>query len=322
VRRFAVALSAALLGAVAVGSPLRAAQPSPAVEPADAPLAEVPDFTCADAGRPHGEARAFRTRLAGVPAIVRTPSTVTKPPIILWHGYAAPASEAELMRALPLDETPAIKVYLGLPLFGARAPAAGQDSVADRQQQDFALRLFKPVVMGAAAELPAVVKDLRRRRCLTGRQKIGLFGFSAGGTSALVALADHEAPISTVVTVNAPTGLTPSVEAMERATHQPFTWSQPARDVARQADVAARPRDVAQGRPPPALLLIHGADDTVVTPQGAVALQQALAPAYRRGGDQARLAVEILPQVPHNWTDSTQLALLRGAIANWFNRYL
>jgi pimeloyl-ACP methyl ester carboxylesterase len=109
---------------------------------------------------------------------------------------------------------------------------------------------------------------------------------------------------------------------MERATHQPYAWSDAARAVARQADVAARPHDLAQGRPPPALLLIHGADDAVVTPQGAFALKQALDPAYRREGHQARLAVEILPHVPHNWTESPQLAVLRLAIANWFNRYL
>ncbi len=44
-------------------------------------------------------------------------------PIVLWHGFGPPASEQALMEALPLDEVPAVKVYLGLPMFGSRAPA-------------------------------------------------------------------------------------------------------------------------------------------------------------------------------------------------------
>ena len=75
----------------------------------------------------------LRITLANVPAILRVPGTVTKPPIILWHGFGAPSSEGELMEALPLDEVPSVKVYLGLPLFGARAPAAARNrSGSDR----------------------------------------------------------------------------------------------------------------------------------------------------------------------------------------------
>jgi hypothetical protein len=85
----------------------------------------------ADAACPKGS-----TTLAGVPAIVNVPEQVTKPPILLWHGFGPPASESELRRALPLDEVPAIKVYLGLPLFGARAPKAGEKSLAERQHED------------------------------------------------------------------------------------------------------------------------------------------------------------------------------------------
>src|SRR5579859_3406137 len=66
-----------------------------------------------------------RTTLAGVPAILRIPEHIRKPPIILWHGFGPPASEETMMDALPLDEVDAVKVYLGLPLFGARALAGG-----------------------------------------------------------------------------------------------------------------------------------------------------------------------------------------------------
>src|SRR5690348_17642777 len=148
-----------------------------------------------------------RTTLAGVPAILRIPRTVTKPPIVLWHGLGPPASEADLMEDLPLDDVPAVKVYLGLPLFGARAPTAESDSLMQRQAQDYALRIFDPVVVGAARELPAVLAELRKQGCLRRGDAIGLFGFSAGGTAVLITLLDQKAPVRVAVTVNAPTGL-------------------------------------------------------------------------------------------------------------------
>ena len=82
-------------------------------------------------------------QLAGVPAILRIPKVITKPPIVLWHGFGPPASELALMDALPLDELPAVKVYLGVPLFGARAPAGGVNELIRRQSEDFASLLFE-----------------------------------------------------------------------------------------------------------------------------------------------------------------------------------
>jgi hypothetical protein len=37
------------------------------------------------------------------------------------------------MEALPLDDVPAVKVYLGLPLFGARAPSGGPGELVQLQ---------------------------------------------------------------------------------------------------------------------------------------------------------------------------------------------
>jgi len=107
------------------------------------------------------EQRTIDTTLADVPAIVRIPKTATLPPILLWHGFGPPDSERALMAALPLDDVPAIKVYLALPMFGARMHARGMHEVADRQQQDVGTLVFAPIVMGAADELQNVV----RRRC-------------------------------------------------------------------------------------------------------------------------------------------------------------
>src|SRR5690242_4677563 len=153
--------------------------------------AAAEDFSCATP-RTDAEPKVINTTLAGVPALVRVPKSITHRPVILWHGLGPPSEPAALMTALPLDEVHAVKVYLGLPLTGARAPKDGVDSLAERQKRDYATLIFEPIVLGAAGELPAVVEALRQRHCLPKDGDVDLFGFSAGGTAALAALTEHK----------------------------------------------------------------------------------------------------------------------------------
>ena len=83
---------------------------------------------CAAGGDVAGDIVTLQTTLAGVPAVLRVPKVITKAPIVPWHGFGPPASETALMKALPLDEVAAVKVYLGLPLFGLRAPLVVGDT--------------------------------------------------------------------------------------------------------------------------------------------------------------------------------------------------
>jgi pimeloyl-ACP methyl ester carboxylesterase len=272
----------------------------------------------AGVSRAEAACEAGATTLAGVPAIISVPKQITKPPILLWHGFGPPASASDLQRALPLDEVPAIKVYLGLPLFGARAPAAGEKSLAERQKEDYGSQMFEPVVVGAANELPAVLKTLRERRCRGAREPVGLFGFSAGGAAVLFTLTEHKVSVRAAVTVNAPAGLNASIDAMERATKQPYAWTPATRALAARSDAASRAAELVAGHPPPALLLIHGADDTVVKPDGAIALRDALLPFYRKAGEPERLRLTVAPGVSHDWTATNT----RTSVAEWFNRYL
>ncbi len=280
------------------------------------------DFSCAANGEAADDVMTVQTTLAGVPAILRVPKVIRKPPIVLWHGLGSPAGESELMKALPLDDVPALKVYLGLPLFGARAPSGDAESLARRQGEDYASRIFELVVVGAAKELPAVLKVLREKRCLGPNDEIGLFGFSAGGTAALIALTEPEVHVRAAVTVNAPIGLSAAIDAMERATKRPYTWTESARQLAERSDSIRHAADIASGVPPRALLLFHGADDTVVAPSGAVSLREALQPYYRRSGNDLRLKLVIAPGVSHDWTQPRPLQQLRASVANWFNKYL
>jgi hypothetical protein len=86
-----------LIVASLLSSPALAAT-SPAAEP-----------VCA-APAPGQPARVGEVDLAGVPAIIRVPTRVAAPPIVLWHGFGPPASEEALMALLPMDDVPAVKV--------------------------------------------------------------------------------------------------------------------------------------------------------------------------------------------------------------------
>jgi dienelactone hydrolase len=152
--------------------------------------------------------------------------------------------------------------------------------------------------------------------------KIGLFGFSAGGAAALFALAEREVPIAAAVTVNASTGLSASVAAYERATKQTYGWTASAKEIAKRSDAAGRAVDIASGKPTPALLIVHGADDSMLGTQTAEALYQALLPLYRKSGNEARLRLQIEPGMTHAWTQAGTADELRRSIGAWFNRNL
>lgn len=211
-----------------------------------APCAHAAE-TCAGTAPAVDGVRTLRLTLAGVPAIVRVPSGASRAAIVLWHGFGRPAGEDELLRAL--DELPAVKVYLGLPLFGARAPKPPELSLAQRQARDYGALLFEPVVLGAADELPAVVRALRQSGCLGRTDPVGLFGFSAGGAAVLMALIQQKVPVRAAVVINAPTGLHGAIDALERATKKSYAWTTHTRELAGRSDAILHAAQVASGDP-------------------------------------------------------------------------
>lgn len=311
------------------------------------PDAAAEELSCA-AVRDDAQPKVINTTLAGVPALVRLPKSITHRPVILWHGLGPPGDPETLMQALPLDEVQAVKVYLGLPLTGARAPKDDADGLAQRQKRDYGMLIFKPIVMGTAEELPAVVSALRDRQCLPKDGAIDLFGFSAGGTAVLAALAEQHVRIAAAITVNAPTGLDKAVGALERATHQTYTWSPEARQLAVQTNFVDRAAEI--GRSRPALLMLQGADDTVSSPQDAQALVYALESHYGGAGVEVggagnnnrvasgsgpagshgkpagvtgtqRLKLVVMPGVTHQWVQGPALEEVRANVAEWLNQH-
>jgi len=273
------------------------------------------------AAAPHvTDIEVHRTTLAGVPAIVRVPKHVSRPPIVLWHGFGPPASEAAMMAALPLDEVPAVKVYLGLPMFGARALPGGMKELAQRQGQDLGLQVFKPVVVGAGDELPHVAHALEEQGCLRPQEAIGLVGFSAGGAAALYAMSRHASTVNAAVFINPSTGLTASVQAFEQATGRTYAWSPASRELAKQTDAVDHVDQIAGGTPPPALLFLQGADDSVIDSHALDELDERLKPLYRDHAQ--RLQFSRLSGVSHQWASDPQgLASVRQAVATWFNNH-
>lgn len=272
--------------------------------------------------RNSNENRIVTTELAGVPAILRIPARPTKPPIILWHGFGAPANEDALMQALPLDDVPAVKVYLGLPMFGKRALPGGTEELVRRQKKDVGLEVFEPIVVGAANELPSVIRELERRGCMKKGEKIGLFGFSAGGASALLSLAEHRVAASAAVLLNPSTGLTASVQAFERATGQSYAWTPRSRALAARTDAANHVSDIARGTPPPAVLILDGAKDDLFAREGMNTLSDALGSHYAKAHEDERFRHHLVEGLSHNITGSHADDELGRQVSAWFNRYL
>jgi predicted esterase len=266
--------------------------------------------------------RVVATELAGVPAMVHIPDKVLRPPIVLWHGFGPPANEQALMQAFPLDDVPAIKVYLGLPMFGKRALAGGTQELVRRQKEDVGLQVFKPVVVGAADELARVVEALRQQRCLRAGDKIGLFGFSAGGAAALLSLVQHDVPVGAAVLLNPSAGLTASVQAYEHATHLNYAWSAESRALAKRTDAVEHVAEIAKGTPPPAILIVHGAKDDVVAQTNLNQLADALSARYARVRERERFRYDVVDDLAHNLSGAGADDALHRQVSAWFNRYL
>lgn len=224
-----------------------------------------------------------------------------------------------MMDALPLDDVDAVKIYLGLPLFGARAPAGGMKELARRQSEDVGLQVFKPVVAGAADELPNVVDALRQNACMPHRTSIALVGFSAGGAVALDALSQGKVAIDAAVFINASTGLSASIQAYEKATGKTYTWSPASRELARETDAVGHASQIAAHHP--ALLFLQGADDAVIDSHAASQLFDSLKPFY---GDQLqRLQFTRPVGMSHQWAaDPATLVAVRKDASDWFGANL
>ena len=243
---------------------------------------------------------------AGVPYVALRPARGRRraPLVVAWHQLGPPRTGRAMAAALPLARLAAWRVYLGLPMTGARAPASGQKEFARLGAQDVAGEPAGAVVEQAFAEFPAAVTALRSKLPLDDGP-IGLLGEGAGAAVALLALAESEVPVRAAALVS-PAVQPQQVVAISRQRGNPGgrwiraaragagrSWSTgAARAGAGRLDFAARASEIAGRDPQPAVLLVTGADAGDGASGPAERLWHTLAGRYRAPG---RVALVIMP---------------------------
>lgn len=271
--------------------------------------------------------------VAGVPIVLSFPDNRDKPAplIVLWHGFNTPNSEQALAKTIPLEGVNAWKAYLGLPLFGARMPVGGIDELTRRVREDYLLQLFLPVVEGAVRELPNVVEALQSRFDIQSDFGIGLFGFSAGGFAAMLALAENKIPIKAAVLAGVSKDISSAVRATEQFNNSEYQWTEASQAASRRIDFVLRSEEIVINAQLPAMLFLHGGNDEIFAPDEVQQLYAALRPYYESAGCLDQLSLKIFSHLQHQIeppTDEISQALradylaLQTAVANWFEEHL
>lgn len=266
---------------------------------------------------------------AGVPYLAFSPAAgIGRAPLVLvFHMMDPPRSERAMAAALPMEALPAWRVYLGLPMFGARMPKGGPDEIMRLGYEDALMNLIAPVVERAAAELPAAVAALREQLPVN-EGPIGLVGGSAGGAAALLALAETQVPVAAVGLVNPAARATPVIEVGERMFGVAYPWNEARRAQADRLDFVRRADEIAAREPQPPVLIVVGEDDDEAFPAATRNLRDALAARYT---SPELVSLVTVPGLGHALTDepgidtapqSPEAARVDAEISKWLRLHL
>lgn len=201
--------------------------------------------------------------MTDVPYVAVPPDGGPRPgaPIVLaWHLLDSPRTERAFAAAMPLSGLDAWRIYFGLPLTGARAPAGGPDELMTLVRADVVRNVYRPIVDGVLAEFPRALATLRDRHGL-GDGPIGLMGGSLGGAVAQAVLLSSGLGARAAVFINPVTRLRPTIDTLAAAAGAGYDWHGDAVDFGGRLDFAARAPELAALSPRPAVQLILGADD-------------------------------------------------------------
>jgi dienelactone hydrolase len=241
---------------------------------------------------------------AGVPFLAVAPDSPRPgaPVVVAWHLMDAPRTEAAFAAALPLAGLDAWRIYLGLPLAGARAPQGGPDELQRLGYEDAVMNLHGPIARQGADELPAALAELRDRFELGG--PLGLVGGSNGAAVAGLVLAEV-APaagidVAAAVLVSPVSQLRAVVDAVGEQYGFTYPWTPESLAAADRLDFVARAGDlVAAGQP--AVRLVVGADDDAA---GFVEPARRFEAALRdRYDDPSRVDLVVIPGMGHALAD-------------------
>jgi pimeloyl-ACP methyl ester carboxylesterase len=195
---------------------------------------------------------------AGVPFVAVPPASgaAAAPTVVGWHLMDAPRTESAFAAALPLAGLDAWRVYLGLPLCGSRMPEGGFDELMRLGYEDAVLNMFGPAALGAAAEFPTALAQLRSRFDLA-PGPIGLFGGSIGSAVAQLVVAGGEVEVAAAALISPVARLADVVGANERRFGVTYAWSDASREIAARMDFVARAGEL-EDTP---VLIVVGEDD-------------------------------------------------------------
>jgi dienelactone hydrolase len=140
---------------------------------------------------------------AGVPFTALPPADGgTAPLIVTWHMLDAPRSDAAFAAALPMNDVPAWRVHLGMPMCGARMVDGSMDAGLELMRKDVLMAFLYPFVRQASEEFPAALESIRAQLPVDDGP-IGVLGGSLGGAVALRVLAETDIPVFAGAVVNA-----------------------------------------------------------------------------------------------------------------------
>ncbi len=293
------------------------------------------EYAEADNGAgPNSSARVTEQKLVGgVPVLISRPGIVNPNTrlIVLYHGFGPPQNPRALAEVLRLEEKDAVLAFVNLPMVADRMPAGGKDELLRVQKEDFVNGFFFRSISGATAELQQIVKDLNATYHLDADKGIGLFGFSAGGAAALLAMLESDVPITAAVIVNAPTSVTQNVENWQRTLKRQFEWDDASRKAASRYDVELQADKIAKRKILPALLILQGDADEQFGVGPARRAFDALKQRYVARGEAERIQFEVIHGLAHNFgpgsgaTGSAQGSIdleIEQKTKHWFEWFL
>ena len=271
--------------------------------------------------------------VSGVPVLISRPEVVNPNTrlVVLYHGFGPPQNPRSLAEVLRLEEMDAILAFVNLPMVADRTPAGGKDELLRIQKEDFVNGFFFRSISDATAELPQIVKELNAIYQLDADKGIGLFGFSAGGAAALLALLESNVPITAAVVVNAPMSIMQNVENWQRTLKRQFEWDNASRKAASRYDVERQADKIAERKILPALLIVQGDADKQLGVEPPRRAFEALKQRYAGRGEAERIQFEVVHGLAHNFgpgsgaTGSAEASIdleIQQKTKQWFQRFL
>ncbi|TVT37213.1 alpha/beta hydrolase [Amycolatopsis rhizosphaerae] len=252
---------------------------------------------------------------AGVPFTAVPPAHDGPAPLIVtWHMLDAPRSDAAFAAALPMNDLPAWRVHLGMPMCGARMVDGSMEAGLALLRKDVLMAALYPFVRQATEEFPAALASIRARLPV-GDGPIGVLGGSLGGAVALRILADTETPVFAGAVVNAAIRMRSVVDLFPGD----YPYDAESEEAVDSLDFVARAGEIA-GRAP--LLVVSGELDDPALRADAFRLVDAL------GSPSELLSI---PGLAHPLADepgiepAPQLPLARevdAGLTRWFRRHL